>query len=543
VTISDDLVLARDAFERRAWAEVADRLSSADAAGGLAVDDLERLATARHMLGQREESLRGWERAHQTAVADGRPARAARHAFHLVMAYGQSGDIAQAGGWMHRAMGLVEQAGDCVERGFLLVPMALQALDAGDPQAAFDTFSEAATVADRFNDPDLATFGRLGRGQSLIALGETERGVALLDEAMVAATTGEISPITVGIVYCAAIEAFQAILDLRRSNEWTTALTRWCDSQPDGVPFRGRCLVYRAEILQFHGRWPDAASEVERASEWLSRPPIEPALGEAHYQRAELHRLRGEFGPAETAYREASRWGRRPDPGLALLKLASGDVRAASAMIRRALAEADRLARPRLLEPAVEIELALGDLDAARAAASELRALAERPSSPQLLRAIADRAGGLVLLAEGDPTGALRALNGAAEVWRMLDAPYETARLRVAVGRACQAVGDTDTATLELAAARDVFERLGALPDVRVVDELASRPPQAPGGLTRREVEVLGHVAAGVTNREIAERLGIGERTVDRHVSNIYTKLDVSSRAAATAFAYEHRLV
>ena len=542
MTTTESLELGREAYAKHAWSDAFAQLS---AAGEETLDlgDLERLAIAAHMLGRPDVATRLWERAYQAAVRAADPARAAGFAFHLIMGFGQRGDFAQAGGWHARAMRLIDEAGtECVERGYLLVPAALQALDSGDPGRAFSTFEQAGAIAVQFANPDLAAMSRLGRGQSLIAMGEVERGVGFLDESMVAVTAGEVSPLNVGIIYCASIEAFQALFDFRRAQEWTAALTRWCESQPDMAPFRGRCLVFRAEILQFHGLWQDAVDEVRRAHEWLSRPPIEPALGEAIYKRAELHRLRGEFAEAEAGYREASRWGRKPDPGLALLRLAQGDEGAAAATIRRALDEADGMTRPKLLEPFVEIMLARGDLDAARKAAGELADLASRSSAP-LLDAIATGALGATQLASGDAKSALASLRRAWGLWQRLDAPYESAKVRVAIAVACRAVGDVDTATIELAAARDVFDGLGAVTDVARVDAIGGAPPATPGGLSAREVEVLRHLAGGGTNREIAATLGISERTVDRHVSNIFTKLDVSSRSAATAFAYEHRLV
>jgi DNA-binding NarL/FixJ family response regulator len=283
--------------------------------------------------------------------------------------------------------------------------------------------------------------------------------------------------------------------------------------------------------------------EVGRARDWLLLPPPKPAVGEAYYLQGELHRLRGEFDAAEAAYRDGATWGRRPDPGIAMIRLAQGNHRAAAASLRRALDEADPIARPRLLEPFVEVMLAAGDVEAAEAAARELATIGRQGAQPPLLRAIAARADGLVKLAKGDPKAALVALRSAWELWQTLDAPYESARARVAIALACQALGDADGAAIELAAARKAFDELGALPDRDRADALAGSSTPAPGGLSPRELEVLRLVASGGSNRDIAANLGISERTVDRHVSNIFTKLDVSSRTAATAFAYEHRLV
>ncbi len=542
---ADLLAVAHAAAARHAWGEAFEHFEAAGSAGELAVRDLESMAMAAHMSGRIDAASRAWERAHLAAIRGGDPLRAARHAFQLVMGFGLRGESAQAGGWLVRAAGLVASVGhDSVERGYLLIPRALRALDGGDPAAALDLFGEAGGIAAAFRDPDLATMSRLGLGQSRIALGDTEAGVALLDEAMVAVTTGEVSPIFIGIVYCASIEAFIALFDLRRAHEWTAALSAWCEAQPDLVPFRGRCLVYRAELMQFHGSWVDAEVEVQRAHAWLSRPPVEPALGEALYQQAELHRLRGEHAAAEADYREASQLGRRPEPGLALMRAAHGDPAAAAASIRRAVDEADALTRPRLLEASVEILLQTGDIEAAREAAADLAAAASRSGAP-LLRAMAARADGRIRLADGDARGASAVLREAWGLWHGLDAPYEVARSRVLLGDACRRLGDTDTAELEFDAARRGFRELGAVVDLQRLDapsmgSAGSRHRIGP--LSVRETEVVRLVAGGLTNRAIAADLGISERTVDRHVSNIYTKLDVTSRASATAWAIEHGL-
>ena len=346
-----------------------------------------------------------------------------------------------------------------------------------------------------------------------------------------------------GIAYCAVIDSCQRVFDLRRAQEWTTALDRWCESQPQLVHFRGQCLLNRAELKRIHGAWQDAAAEAGRASERLAEPEPDPILGEAIYQTGELHRLRGDFPEAEAAYRRASRLGRRPEPGIALLRLAQGRTKVAAAVIRRAADETtDYFARPRLLGPLVEIMLATGSADAARLAADEMTRIADEVGAP-LLIAMAARADGAVLLAEGDAHAALAALRSSWKAWHDLDAPYEAARARVLIGLACRALGDTDSGAMELDAAREVFAELGALPDLDRLTALDAGVATPVGGLTAREIEVLRLVSAGKTNRAIAADLVISDKTVARHLSNIFDKLDVSSRAAATAYAYEHDLI
>jgi DNA-binding CsgD family transcriptional regulator len=532
---------ARAAFDRHAWTEAYETYLAADGETPLSAADLEHAGLAAHLLGSDDDATMLWSRAHQASLSDGELARAARQAFWIGMFHMDRGEMAVAGGWLRRATRLLDDGGlDCVERGYVLIPDGLRQLDAGEPASALPTFDRVVAIADRFHDPDLATLGRLGRGQALIAMSEVASGVALLDEAMVAVTAGEVSPIVVGIVYCASIEAFQSIFDLRRAQEWTDALQAWVDRQPDLVPFRGRCLVYRAEMMRFHGAWSEAIDEARKAQEWLSRPPPEPAVGEALYQQAELHRLRGEFPEAEAAYRDASGWGRRAEPGLALLRLAQRRPKAASAAIRRALDEAaGDIDRAGLLEPHVEIALALGDNDTAHEAADALARVAVVAEAP-LLTAIARRAEAAVLLAEGDARAALPALREATTAWEQLDAPYEMARVRMGIGLALRQLGDADSAELEFEAARRVFRDLGAAPDLARLESATGSPARRSDGLSVREVEVLRLLAEGKTNRTIAADLGISERTVDRHVSNIFTKLDVSSRSAATAYAVQH---
>jgi ATP/maltotriose-dependent transcriptional regulator MalT len=532
---------ARDAFARQQWGDAYALLASA---GSLEVEDLEHLAVAAYLIGPDEESTRAWERAHLECARIGDVDRAALSSVWLAICLILRGDMAQAGGWLARTARLLDDAGiECAARGYMQVPAFLEALDKGDAAAARQVAEEMVATAKRFDDNDLLALGVLSCGQAHLARGEAVPGMSLLDEVMVAVAIGEVSPIPAGLIYCAVIDACVRVFDVRRAAEWTEALGRWCAAQPDLVPFRGQCSIHRSQLLQAHGDWSEAFAELERARHRLTQL-AHPALGLALYQIGELHRLRGELTEAERAYRAASEHGMEPAPGMALLRLAEDKEDAAVAAVRRLIEESrEGFPQPAMHAACVEIMLAAGDVHAARSAADDLVGMADTLGAP-LLHAIAAHSIGSVLIAEGEPAAALTSLRRASAGWRDLEMPYDDARSRVQIGLACRALGDQDAADFELNAAHDTFERLGARPDLARVERVLgsyehSRPPE----LTERECEVLRLVAAGKTNREIASVLVISEHTVGRHLQNIFLKLGLPSRAAATAYAFEHNLV
>jgi ATP/maltotriose-dependent transcriptional regulator MalT len=534
----------RACYARRAWARAYESLSLADRVIPLEAPDLERLAMAAYLVGRDEEYLSTLDRTHRAYLEAEDRRRAARCAFWLGLRHMFRGEAAQASGWLARAGRLLErEPGDCVERGYLLLPVVEQYLAAGKLEAAYAAASDAVEIGERFGETDLVVLARHLQGQILLRQDEVAKGLTLLDEAMIAVTAGELSPLVTGLVYCSVIEGCQHVFALARAREWTAALTRWCDEQPELVSFTGRCLVHRAEILQVHGAWPDAIEEARRAGARCSAGVNQAVGAAAFYQQGEVHRLRGEFAAAEEAYRNAHRWGLEPQPGLALLRMAQGRTDAALAAIRRvASSTTDPMQRSRLLPALIDIQLANGAIEEARRGCAELEDNAKRFGSG-LLHAIATQARGAVELADGDAQAALRSLRSAWQEWQAVEAPYAAARVRVLVGQACRVLGDEDGCAMELDAARIVFEQLGAAPDLAHVRTLAREAATPPHGLTAREWQVLRLVAAGKTNKAIAKTLFLSEKTVDRHVSNIFTKLDVSSRAAATAYAYEQRLL
>lgn len=541
---ADPLRLGREAFRRQEWADAHTLLADADRRAPLEPDDLELLADAAYLIGNDDEGSGLLARGYRERLALGDLSGAARSAIwlalHCVLAYEETLGSA----WLMRARRALPADVDCVEQGLLLVLAGLESAARGDAEAAAARFGSALEIGDRFAHQDLSALARTGLSESLIASGDARQAMPLLDEVMVSIAASEVSPVTAGIVYCAVIEACMDAYDLPRAQAWTAAFTRWCGAQPDLVPFQGNCQIHRARIMQFQGEWSSAFDAAQDACRRLFGQLAQPAAGGALYQLAELHRLRGEFAKARDAYRQASRWVRDPQPGLALLLLAQGRTEAAIAAIRRVLSETQAASeRSRLLGGAIEIMLAAADFSGARAAAEELRERAGVMGS-LWLNAEAAHWEGAVLLAEQEQLAALESARRACSAWQQLDAPYETARTRVLLGLAYRGLGDQESAESEFDAARWAFLQLGAGPDAAKVDALApGQQAVRHHPLTHRESQVLLLVASGKSNREIAAVLFLSEKTVAHHVSNIFMKLDLTSRAAATAYAYEHGLI
>jgi DNA-binding CsgD family transcriptional regulator len=539
-----NLDLARRSYGERAWAHAFHAFSAADQEGPLAAEDLELLALAAYLVGRDEEYLKALERAFNAYEDIGQTLRAIRCAFWIGFRLLMRGEAGRSTGWLARAQRLLERnEGECAERGYLLLTTVEQRIDAGDHEAAFAGASEAAGIGERCGDRDLIACARHQQGRIRLQQGQVETGLALLDETMLAVTAGELSPLVTGLMYCSVIAACQQVYAFDRGREWTAALAQWCEGQPDMVAFVGVCRVHRAEIMQLNGTWPEAIAEAQRAcarSQGIDRR----ATAAAFYQQAEVYRLKGKFTAAEKAYRDANDLGLEPQPGMALLRLMQGRPEAAATAVRRVAATStDRLKRMGLLPVYIEIVLATGDVEDAHNACRELEEIAASFVTG-VPRAVAAQARGAVDLAQGNAQAALGSLRHALEVWQRMEAPYPVARLRVLIGLACRALADEDGAELELAAARSAFERLGAAPDLERIELLAKATSSATThGLTQRELQVLRLVATGDTNKAVAGKLCLSEKTVDRHVSNIFTKLDVPSRAAATAFAYQHKLI
>lgn len=529
-------------YREQSWSEVYEALKAREKA--LKPEELYKLALAAYLTGHDGESIDVLARAHHQFLENEKIKQAVRCAFWIGMLLMFKRERARGSGWFSRAQRLVEEHQyEGSENGLLLIPAGLGSLGAGNAEMAYTNFKKAHEAGKGYHDPDLTTLSLLGQGQAMIRLGNVSEGIALLDESMVAVEYADISPLVVGIVYCAVIETCQMTFDILRAQEWTAVLSQWCESQPDMVPFRGQCLIRRSQIRHIHGEWSAALDEMQRACQILSEPPGEPAAGEAYYQLAEIFRLRGDFQQAEKIYVEANKWARKPQPGLALLRLAQNKWDQAIKSIQNSLDEAKTpLQRIKILPAYIDIMLAQDKITEARSALDELDAFAEKYNTI-FLQAITAYCQGAVLLKENEPAAAIKILRKSLTLWNELNAPYEAASVRLLLGIAYRDEGDHDSAKMELTAAQWIFKKLEAIPELKKVEALIDEKNEPDlHGLTLRELQVLQLVSEGDTNKAIAGKLFISERTVERHISNIFNKLKVNSRTEATAFAYKHKI-
>jgi class 3 adenylate cyclase len=500
------LAAGRDAIARHAWSEAFEQLSLADADGALPADDLEALAMAAFFAARGDTALGIKERAFKAHESDGNTARAAYLAVDIAHDYGMTGKHAIATAWIRRAERVVGQDGETYVHGYMALVRSEAARAAGDVETALALAERAIAIGDRAADADLKAYAQINLGSLKIAFGAPSDGMALMEEASFAAVNGELSPFTTGVTACRVIGACRDLTDYKRASEWIEATDKYCDRQAlTGFP--GVCRIHRAEVAAVGGAWQSAEEELERATVELGAYNATPPQADGFYAIGDIRRLRGDFEGADAALREAHARGRSPQPALALLRLAEGKIKAASAAIDGAVAEEtwDQWARQRLLPAQAEIAIAAGDVPKARGAVDELATIVAGYRSPAV-EAGRQLALGRVLLAEGDAPGAIRELRAAVRGWREVGAPYEIARTRAVLSRALRAALDEDDADLELRAALEEFHRLGARIDIEAAErELRDAEDRRTGPLTARKTFMFTDIVAS-TN--LAEALG-----------------------------------
>jgi DNA-binding CsgD family transcriptional regulator len=537
------LAEARAAYAHRDWTAARDAFRAVSEVDHLPASDRYALARCHWWSGDLPACSRDLAAAHVLALEEGALDTAATAALELGLAHLLRGNEPVGSGWLARAARLAEQLPDSPIHGYLTLVREVDFdFGDGDPADVLDAARRVEEVGRRCGDPTLVASGLAGEGRALIKNGDVAAGMALLDEAMVAVLAGEVEDTWAGNLYCATLEACHELGDLPRMARWTEAVQRWLDTMPAAVLFRGDCRVHRAQFLTLRGDWDQAEHEATRASEELaSISTVNTA--EAWYAVGEVRRRRGNLLAAEQAYQQANELGFDPQPGLALLRLAQGRTEAAATAIGAAMLanSSDRMLRARLCAAQVEIAVAAGDPEVAARAGEELERIVAGGATPAL-SAMAAAGRGAVLLATGQPERALPALREASQRWRELGGPYEAARVGVLLARDYAALDDHEAAARELDAAGAIFDRLGGAADAVRVAALRSSSPK-PHGLSERELEVLRLVAAGRSNLQIAEALVISPRTVARHMSNIFVKLDVSSRTEAARFAFDRGLL
>jgi len=533
---------ARDARARHDWQACAEALTGAGAQADAAIEAerLDLLADAVWWLGRLDDCVEARERAYGLYDELGHVRRAGQCAVWLYEHHSFRASPAIAGGWLRRARRVLAADEDCAEFGALLLREAEVSHGAGELDAAIDLAERGVRLGRQLRNADLEAEGLQTLGRVRIDQGQPAEGLALLDEAMLFVLDGRLSPYSTGKVYCSLISACEQLSDLSRAAEWTAATSRWAERHPFAV-FPGLCRIHHASTLQWRGQWAEAEAEATRACGELAGINL-PNAAAGWAEVGDIRRRLGDFPGAEAAFIQADQLCAQPRAGRALLMLAQGNLEGASAVISQALEGAgwNRLARAKLLPARAQIAIAVGDVDAAAAAAEELEVIASAFHSAGL-QASALSTRGRVQLAQGDAS-ACATLRSAVSRWTELGIPYEVATTRILLGQSCRDGGDESGAVAAFDAARQLFDGLGVHLDARV-GRAPVGSPALPGGLSAREAEVLRLVAAGHTNKEVAAALFLSDKTVARHLSNIFTKVGVSSRAAATAYAFEQGIV
>jgi tetratricopeptide (TPR) repeat protein len=477
---------ARDAASRGDWGTAFELLMKADADGLAGPADLGVLGEVAYAAGHLDVTIEAWERAYALSVEAGNEDAAAgaavRVAMHLLF---DTALMAPVRGWLARAERHLEGGGETPASAWLAAVRAYERMLTGDLPNARPWARRAIDLGSK-HEPAACALGRVAEARLLILDGDVEQGLALLDEVGVATVSGDLDPLSTGVVYCELVCALQGLAQYDAAEEWTEAMERWCKTDAIGS-VRGRCRVHRAEILRLRGSCSEAETEAMSACEEL-RPYLRREMGWPLSELGRIRFRRGDIEGAEDAFLAAHRAGWDPQPGLALVRLAQGDAVAAAASIRDALEHPTRvpfkerppdtdLQRAPLLEAQVEIEIAAGSIARARSAAEELTRVAARFASKALI-ASATLAHGRVQLAAGDPADAERLCAEAARLWSEVGAPYEAALARADFAEALRASGNDRRAALELAAARTVLDQIAA---ERETDDAVSVEPDDGG--------------------------------------------------------------
>lgn len=529
------LASGRAAYNRGDWMAAYQQFSHVRNQSSLTVEDLGQFSSAAFSCGMVKDMLSSSEELFHRLLREGKASQAAMKALSLGLMWVLRGDTVVGSGWINRARRVLRSEPESVEHGFLLYLEAAYALAYYDSGPSETAAPELSRMGERLQSPALTCLSLVLSGLVDVRHGRCADGFAQLDEAMLPVLAGQVAPEWAGDIYCTVIHACHQLADLRRMRAWTSATERWCEQFTNGITYSGICRVHRLQMLSFEGGWEAleeelirSAADLEDRNGW--------AAGEGYYQLGEIRRLRGNTSEAWKAFSRARELGIEPQPGEALLYVASGRPDVGWSALRTVLDVPDRLARARLLLPAVAVANLLGFHDEAERLCSDLEKTAADYSSAGF-QAWACHARALLLTSQSRPDESLPLLGLAARDYQDLHSRYDLAKIYELMGQAHLDLGQPELAAANTSAALEIYRELGAAPDIRRLS-----PAVSPGGLTPRELEVLICLAQGASNKEIAASLFISQKTVGRHVANIFTKLGVSSRTAAAAWAHDQNL-